>query len=116
MSYLERIQASENQILYGNILIKGTKVSVGSIIRELSKGISVEEIIKKWPEISTTDVYACLEYAAELVAAIDFKKAKAAIDVNIKKRYALANRIRSLKDRPFIFKDENGNTTDLSKL
>lgn len=116
MSYEEKLEASSNEIMYGNILIKGTKVSVGTILRELSKGNSIDDILKDRTEISNFDVYACLEYAAELVSAISYKKAMTAIETNIEKRKALANKIRALKDKPFLFKDENGNVTDLTKL
>lgn len=96
MSYEEKIEKSPNETLYGNILVKGTKVSVGTILRELSKGNSIDDIVKNRPELSSTDIYACLEYAAELVDAVSLTKATTAINANIGKRKALANRLRGL--------------------
>jgi len=97
MNYAEGIEQSENAFRYGNILIKGTKSSVGTIIRELSNGVLVEDILNSRPEISKKDILNCLIYAAELVDAIDFKKATKAIDANIERRKALAHKIRGLK-------------------
>jgi uncharacterized protein (DUF433 family) len=116
MSYEEKFVASENKVLYGNILIKGTKISLGTILRELSEGKSTDKVINSHPEISANDIYMCLEYAAELVGAIDLKKSIATIEADRKKRKGLADKFRMLKDKPFIFKDENGNIIDVSKL
>ena len=99
MNYEEIIEESSNQFLYGNIIIKGTTISVGTIIRELSQANSINDIITKRPEISSSDILACLEYAAELIDATEYKKAKTAINTNIAKRKALADRIRGLKGK-----------------
>jgi uncharacterized protein (DUF433 family) len=100
MSYEEKIEPSHIEFLYGNILVKGTKVSVGTIVREVAQGNSINDIITKRPEVSSADIYACLEYAAELIDAIEYSKAKTAINVNIAKRKALADKIRSFKGKP----------------
>ena len=98
MSYTDKIVKSPNETMYGTVLIKGTEISVSTILRDLSKGLSVEEILKDKSQLTIGDIYDCLEYAAELVAATNFKKAQTAINTNIEKRKALANRLRALAD------------------
>jgi uncharacterized protein (DUF433 family) len=106
MSYNEKIEGSENAAWYGTVLVEGTKISVSTVLRELASGKTMEEVIADRPGLSNDGVYACLEYAAELVAAMDFKKTTVAINSNITRRKALADRIRSLgkSNRPDMFK------------
>ena len=56
------------QILAGKPVIKGTRISVELILRMLSQGISVEEILEEYPHLTEEDVKAALAYAAEALA------------------------------------------------
>lgn len=96
MSYEEKIEPSE----YGTIFIKGTKIMLSEILRKLSEGNSIDNIIETYPEITKADIYACLEYASELVIVIDFKKGMSAISADKKRRKALADKIRASKGKP----------------
>ena len=96
--------------------IKGTETAVHDILRLLSEGNSFDEVVRTHPKLSIQDIFACLEYATELVIVYDFKKSTKKINEHFKERHALADRIRALKDKPFIFKDENGNEINLSKM
>jgi uncharacterized protein (DUF433 family) len=113
MKYEEKLVTSEHS---STLLIKGTNIWVINILRMLEEGKTMDEVIKDHPELSTSDISACLEYATELVIVSDFKKSTKIINEHFRERHALANRIRTLKDKPFIFKDKNGNEIDLSKL
>lgn len=113
MKYEEKIVTGERS---STLVIKGTKIWVTDILRMLEEGKTMDEIIKTHPELSTSDISACIEYATELVIVSDFKKSTKKINEHFRERHALANRIRALKDKPFIFKDENGNEIDLSKM
>jgi len=64
---LERIEINP-QILAGKPVIKGTRISVELILRMLSQGISVEEILEEYPHLTEEDVKAALAYAAEALA------------------------------------------------
>ena len=64
---LERIEINP-QILAGKPVIKGTRISVELILRMLSQGISVEEILEEYPHLTEEDVKAALTYAAEALA------------------------------------------------
>lgn len=104
MSYKEKLKSHNETLfgitLYGTILNKETKISVHRILWVLSEGKSTDDIIKAHPEISISDIYACLEYAAELTNAIDFKEATLAISTHEQKRDALADKILSAKGKP----------------
>ena len=110
MNYEDKLAINQN----GTLVIKGTEISVIEILRMLSEGNSVNDVIKVHQKISVADIGSCFEYATELVIINDYKKATTAIREDIKERYALAARIRALKDKPFIFTDHNGNKIDVS--
>ena len=56
---LERIEINP-KILAGKPVIKGTRISVELILRMLSQGISVEEILEEYPHLTEEDVKAAL--------------------------------------------------------
>lgn len=50
----------------GKAVIKGTRITVFTILGYLSAGDSIEDIRKGYPQISHDDILACLEYARKL--------------------------------------------------
>lgn len=50
---------------FGKPLIKGTRISVFDILSLLSNGMTREEIIKDFPELSINQINACLSFAAK---------------------------------------------------
>ncbi len=56
------------QICSGKPVIKGTRIMVKNILGMVAGGYNLERIVQAYPELSTEDVSAALEYAAELVA------------------------------------------------
>ena len=52
------------KIMAGKPVIKGTRLPVQQILRLLSQGISMEEIIQDY-DINKEDIFACLLYATE---------------------------------------------------
>ncbi len=118
INYRERFISSSNKWLYGNILIKGTTVSVTSIINDLAEGKSFSEIINVRPGISQSDIKLCLKFAAELSQAVDFDKAIPLINVkrNTQRKVLLdiADRIHKLRVTLSKFNDENIKDSDTS--
>jgi len=53
------------EILAGKPIIKGTRISVELIIKLLSSGMSIEEILEGYPHLKREDILAALEYAAK---------------------------------------------------
>ena len=50
---------------FGKPCIRDTRVSVYDLLSWLASGMTYEEIITDFPEISEEDISACLSYAAE---------------------------------------------------
>lgn len=58
----------DSAIHFGQPCIAGTRIPVYCVLELVQNNISFEEIITKhYPDITTGDVKACLEYATELV-------------------------------------------------
>lgn len=49
---------------FGKPCIRGLRMPVASILSYLSSGMTVDEILKDWPELEREDIYQALGYAA----------------------------------------------------
>ena len=49
---------------FGKPCIRGLRMPVASILGYLSSGMTVEEILKGWPELEREDILQALGYAA----------------------------------------------------
>lgn len=54
------------QVCGGKPCIKGTRVYVAAILDGLAEGLTQEELLSHYPQLSVKDVHAALAYAAEL--------------------------------------------------
>jgi uncharacterized protein (DUF433 family) len=52
------------EICFGKPCVKGTRITVGDILRWLSSGMTVEEIIEDYPELQEVHIRAVLAFAA----------------------------------------------------
>jgi len=52
------------QKCFGKPCIRGLRMPVASILSYLSSGMTVEEILKEWPELEREDINQALGYAA----------------------------------------------------
>ncbi len=52
----------------GKPVVKGTRISVQSILEYLAAGDSAEDIIEAFPKLKPEDITACLEYASQLLS------------------------------------------------
>ena len=57
------------KIMGGKACIKGTRVTVGMIVTQISEGKTVEELLGDYPYITYEDVMQALKYAAWAVDA-----------------------------------------------
>jgi uncharacterized protein (DUF433 family) len=64
--YQERIVA-DPRILAGKPVIKGTRIAVDLVLEELSHNPDIGELLTAHPDLTRTDVKACLAYASALV-------------------------------------------------
>jgi uncharacterized protein (DUF433 family) len=51
----------------GRPVIRGTRVTVQTILEFLAAGDSVAEILEEYPKLTRADVQACLDYASRLM-------------------------------------------------
>lgn len=49
----------------GQPVIRGMRITVSDILQSLAKGMSTEEIIKDFPELTENDIRAVLQFAAD---------------------------------------------------
>lgn len=55
------------KILGGKPIINGTRISVEFILELLASGMTAEEIVKEYPQLSKRDILAALDYAAKTI-------------------------------------------------
>jgi len=67
MNYKDRIISNPN-IMLGKPVIKGTRITVELILRKLSEGMMIDEILQAYPGITKDDVYAALSYSADVIS------------------------------------------------
>ena len=48
----------------GKPCIRGLRIPVASILSYLSAGMTIEDILREWPELERKDIYQALGYAA----------------------------------------------------
>lgn len=58
---------SDPKILGGKPVIAGTRISVELILDRITSGMSVKEILKDYPHLTTSQVQAAISYAKKLV-------------------------------------------------
>lgn len=63
MDYLKYI-ARNSQICGGDPVIRGTRVTIRTILASLAEGASIEEILEDFPTLTEQDVRAVIAFAA----------------------------------------------------
>jgi uncharacterized protein (DUF433 family) len=64
MDYRERITI-DLEIRFGKPCVRGTRITVGDVLSYLASGMSENEILADFPQLTSQDIRACLAYAAE---------------------------------------------------
>jgi uncharacterized protein (DUF433 family) len=67
MSLLSRIEVNP-QIMLGKPVIRGTRITVELLLRNLADGATEAELLEAYPSISQEDIRAAIRYAAAVVA------------------------------------------------
>jgi len=62
---LERISIDPN-ICFGKPCIRGTRIWVPLILDFLANGMSIEEILREYPQLKQEDIRAAIAYGAEM--------------------------------------------------
>ena len=53
-------------VCHGKPVIKGTRVLISNLLADLASGLSFDEIIANYPNITRADIQAALSFAGEL--------------------------------------------------
>ena len=67
MTYTERI-VSDPKIMLGKLVIKGTRITVELILKKLSEGLTIEELLEAYPHLTKEDILAVLSYSADVIS------------------------------------------------
>jgi uncharacterized protein (DUF433 family) len=62
---LQRISVDPN-ICFGKPCIRGTRIWVSLILDFLAAGMTMEEILEEYPQLTTQDILAAIAYGAEM--------------------------------------------------
>jgi uncharacterized protein (DUF433 family) len=65
MEWRENI-LSDPEVLHGKPCIKGTRIPAALILGYLAAGRETGDILIEFPDLTSTDVLACLDYARDL--------------------------------------------------
>jgi uncharacterized protein (DUF433 family) len=49
---------------FGKPCVRGLRMPVGSILSHMSSGMTVDDILREWPELEAEDIYQALGYAS----------------------------------------------------
>lgn len=72
----ERI-AIDSDVCGGRPHIRGTRIEIAVILDGLAEGLTPEELVDHYPQLTLDDIHAALAYAAELSRESIFKVALA---------------------------------------
>ena len=64
---MDRIEIDPKK-LGGKPVIKGTRIPVYLILEMLASGMSVEDILKEYPELTEEDVNEAIKYASKVLS------------------------------------------------
>jgi len=63
MDFRDRIVV-DPEIRFGKPTIRGTRITVGDVLGYLAGGMSEDELLTDFPQLSRDDILACLAFAA----------------------------------------------------
>jgi len=55
-------------IMLGKPVIRSTRIPVELILRKLSEGAAISELLDAYPRLNEEDIRACLAYAADAIS------------------------------------------------
>lgn len=67
MIWTDRV-ASEPGIMLGKPVIRGTRITVETILKKLGSGMTYEEILRDYPHLTLVDIHAAIAYAADALS------------------------------------------------
>ncbi|WP_396183288.1 DUF433 domain-containing protein [Flavobacterium sp.] len=68
MNATKEIIVRDLAIMNGKPTIKGTRITVELILKKLSEGAIIEDLLKMYPQITYKQIMAVLDYAANVIS------------------------------------------------
>jgi uncharacterized protein (DUF433 family) len=65
-AWKQRVSA-DPEVHHGEPCIRGTRIPVRMIVGSLADGLTAEQIVAEYPQLTQADVLAALAYAAEVL-------------------------------------------------
>ena len=59
---------SDPKVMFGKPVIRNSRITVEQILRKLSGGMTIDEILKDHPHLIAEDIYAAQQFAADYLA------------------------------------------------
>ncbi|MBI2269673.1 MAG: DUF433 domain-containing protein [Bacteroidetes bacterium] len=56
----------DSEICHGKPIIRGLRYPVETMLELLASGMTIDELLKDYPDLEKEDFLACIEYAAKL--------------------------------------------------
>jgi uncharacterized protein (DUF433 family) len=66
MDYTTRITV-DPEVMLGKAVIKGTRITVELILRKLSEGMAMEDVLMAYPHLANDDILAVMAYSADVI-------------------------------------------------
>jgi len=67
MDYQKYIERNPD-VMLGKPIIRATRITVELVIRKLANGYEIADLLKSYPHLSREQVFAALEYSADVIA------------------------------------------------
>lgn len=64
LDYHDRI-VLDPEIRFGKPVVRGTRITVGDVLGYLAGGMTDEQVLSEFPQLTREDIRACLAYAAD---------------------------------------------------
>jgi uncharacterized protein (DUF433 family) len=64
LSLIDRISV-DPAIRFGKPCVRGTRITVGDVLGYLAGGMSEDQLLADFPQLTSDDIRACMAYAAE---------------------------------------------------
>jgi uncharacterized protein (DUF433 family) len=64
MDYRSRI-VIDPEVRFGKPCVRGTRLTVGDVLSYLASGMSEDEVLADFPQLTREDIRACLAFAAD---------------------------------------------------
>lgn len=64
MNLLEHITV-DPEVRFGKPCVRGTRITVGDVLGYLASGVSEQQLMDEFPQLTRDHIRACLAYAAE---------------------------------------------------